>query len=481
MSLKLLHIPLFALALSLPFGIASCGTEPSPPADLPGLRSELAGTNVLITLIDAAAVDHIGAYGFDRDTMPFLSRMAGEGLLFEDATAAAPYTLASVASLMTGEAVDVHGVTEAGELVHESIPMLAERFQAKGYDTAGLSANSHIQGRFGFDRGFGSFRGFWPKLDEHHAVPAAQLKATSAFLVESAKTQTPFFAYWHFLPPHAPYNPPTDFSNPFSEGLEASAGSLDNLMPLSHGSRQPSMEEAKVIEDLYDGSLYYIDSILAQIHSDLVETDQLDNTLWILVSDHGEAFGQHGLWQHARTVYEEMIRVPFVMRFPSSVTSAHRGRVASPVGLSDLHATLVDLYDLASKDSPRPWSSVSLAPLLLAGTPNNTLDDRPPIVSRTAGPGEHIAIRRGNMKLIHQLAPPRNGKPSTGPGTWELFDLTADPNESAPLQPEGDVFISLRRSLKAFRLTARQRARVNARVEIDAETAENLGAIGYGE
>jgi arylsulfatase A-like enzyme len=462
---------------------ASCSSKPAPAHEGLSLPEELVGTNVLITLIDAAAIDHIGAYGFEKDTMPFLSKMAAEGLLFQDVTSPAPYTLASVASLMTGEAVDVHGVTEAGELIDESIPMLAERFQAKGYATDGLSANSHIQERFGFDRGFDSFRGFWPKLDPDHAVPPAQLKAATSFLQSREGASQPFFAYWHFLPPHAPYSPPLDFKNPFSAGMDSAPGSLANLMPLSHGSRTPSTSESEQIESLYNGSLFYIDSVLAQIHAELVATNQLDKTLWIVVSDHGEAFGQHGLWQHARTVYEEMVRVPVIMRFPEGAHSARRGPVMTPVGLSDLHATLVDLYDLGTREARPPWSSASLAPLLQTTSEDSleTLGDRPPIITRTAGPGEHVAIRRGELKLIHILTPPRNGQAVSGPGTWEFYDLSVDPGELHPLPPEGEAFVELRRMLTSFRREARARERTNKRVEIDAETSENLGAIGYGD
>ena len=464
----------------------SCGSNGTLPGPgTPTAAAPLAGKNVLVYLIDACAIDHLAAYGYERDTTPFLSRFAADNLVFEDVTAAAPYTIASVASLMTGEAVDLHGVTQAGEVVSAALPMLAERFQAAGYATAAFSANAHVQERLGFGRGFDSFRGFWPKLDEDHQVPSAQRTAVTDFLEAAVDFERPFFAYVHLLPPHAPYDPPPADRERFAGYLAGSpldaAGALSNLTPLSHAARVPDAAEDQAIRDLYDASLEHVDGVLAAFDASLRELQLDDDTLVVVLSDHGEAFGQHGVWQHARTVYEEMVRVPLVLRFPKTDHLRSHGRIARDVALIDLVPTLIELFDLPGA---RPHSSVSLAELLRKGGPTpGPLADRPPIFTRTAGPREHVAVRAGRYKLVHQLPTPG----TQSPGVWQFFDLVADPGEtssfataeSAPTPELEAAYRELRRGLKSLRADLRLLARDVESVEIDRATQDELGKIGY--
>ena len=459
--------------------MAGCSSE-----DPDGTRGLMRRKHVLVTLIDACATDHLDLYGYDRATMPFLSHLAQDSIVFEDVTAPAPYTIASVASLMTGEAVDVHGVTEAGLRVSDDVDMLAERFARIGYRTSGLSANAHVQQGFGFARGFESFNGFWPDISEVHQVPPDQLTRARQVLAAAAEDSRGLFAYWHFLPPHAPYDPPDRDRRTFAAELAGhpldEAGSLENLMPLSHGSRQPGEAERQAIEDLYDASLRHVDRQLEAIHRELEATGLLDDTLWIVISDHGEAFGQHGVWQHARTVHEEMVRVPLVMHLPKDMRERFPAGVRTePIALTDLVPTLIELFDLRGD---APWSSTSLVPLLEA---DGVLADRPPIVTRTAGPAEHVAIREGDLKLIHRTAGLDEAGERKGPGTWELYDLSTDPGETRRLRhmdpAHVEDFRHLRAELRAFREAAAARASETTEVEIDAATEQHLQDIGYFE
>ena len=440
--------------------------------------ASLAGKNVVVVLLDAVATDHLAFYGYDRATTPHLAEIAAEGWTFTDVTAQAPYTIASVASLMTGEAVDLHGVTEAGEVASEELPMLAERFRAAGYRTAAFSANAHVQRGFGFGRGFDTFERYRPDLSLHHEVPRDQRDAVQAFFASAAEDPTPFFAYVHLLPPHAPYDPPEPARSAFAgEWIGTAfdrAGGLPNLMPLSHGARTPDATERQAIEDLYDASLLHVDGVVRNLDLALDELGLADDTLVVVLSDHGEAFGQHGLWQHARTVYDEMVRVPLVMRLPTDAAWPASGVVDEPVALSDLAPTLMELCDLGGR---APASSTSLVPLL-AGAPS--VERAHPILTRTAGPGEHVAIRFGDFKLIHET---RSG------GPWHLFDLAADPGEQHPIHSAKAApnprleraFRELRGLLMATRGELIAAARTTTSVAVDAATSTDLGVIGYGD
>lgn len=440
----------------------ACGPAPSAPST-PG--GELAGASVLVTLIDACAADHVSALGYERPTTPFLERLARESVVFADATSAAPYTLASVASLMTGEVVDRHGVTEPGDLLPADLALLAEAFRAAGYRTAAASTNMRVHARFGFDRGFDSFELVRPDVEKGgpHVVPPKVLAALARTLERG--DGRPLFAYWHFMPPHAPYDPPEAQRRELAGGLpDARAGSIETLKPFTAGAARPSPELARAIVDLYDASVLYADSVLERVHGMLADSGRLDDTLWIVLSDHGEAFGQHGVWQHSGTVYEEMLRVPLLVRLPGGKGG---GRVAAaPVSLADVFATLRELCALPA---PAPATSASFAALLL--DPSAAAPERPvPLLARTAGPGPHRALRRGDLKLVHRAGEKR----------YELYDLAQDPEERRDLSRERPEVVEELAARLRDEVRAAERLRRRAeRIELDEELRRELAGFGY--
>jgi len=455
--------PALALAALLaPLLAAGCGRADG----VEPLRDELAGCNVLVTLIDACAAGHLASYGYDRATTPYLDRLAGESVLFEDVTAAAPYTLASVASLMTGEQVDMHGVTEAGDVLPEDTTLLAEAFRGAGYATSGLSTNAHVRARFDFDRGFDVFESLRPDLADGrpHAVPEAMVDAARAFV--EAPPAEPWFAYWHFMPPHAPYDPPPPHRDAFAARLpDAAPGSLAYLSALTAGAAQAGPAEREAIVDLYDSGLRYVDAVLADLGARLEASGALERTLWIVLSDHGEAFGEHGIWQHSGNVHRELLHVPLLVRLPGARRAGTR--VAAPVSLVDVYATLADLLRLDA--APRE-TGTSLAGLL-AGEPALEGGRDLPIVARTAGRRPHRSLRRGAHKVIWREAEDR----------WQLYDLEGDPNETDDLARRRPRLLALlREELEVWADRAARRERRRRRIELDESLREELGEIGYG-
>lgn len=429
----------------------------------------LAGANVLITLIDACAVGHLSTYGYERETAPFLDRLADESIVFEDVTAAAPYTLASVASIMTGEIVDVHDVTEAGDVLSEDFTLLAEAFREAGYRTFAASTNMRVHPRFGFDRGFDEFLLERPpdlKEGEVHVVPQKVLRHLKREL--ERESDVPFFGYYHFMPPHAPYAPADAHREVFAGHLPSmKAGSLETLDPLTTGARKARPPLRQAIVDLYDSSIHYIDSMLATIELALERNELLDSTLWVVLSDHGEAFGQHGVFQHSGTVYEEMIRVPLVIRMPGG---EHGGRrIESPIGLVDVYPTLRALFGLRT---PHPETSHSFADLIAAleDGHRDTVTRHAPILTRTASPGAHRALRSGNWKLVHR----------GGEKRYELYDLTFDPRERRDLSRNNpERLAELEAELSFWVREARSIRRSAGRTELDATLRDDLTGVGY--
>ena len=435
---------------------AACGG--GPPSLEPGA---FAGSNVIVTLVDAASAANMSVYGYERPTTPFLEQLASEGVVFDDVTAPAPYTLASVASLMVGEHVDVHRVAIAGDPLPTDLGLLAEGFDQAGYRSLGLSTNAHVHERFGFARGFERFEYIDPLVGKtpFHEVPELLLQKLDAFVREPA--ERPFFAYVHLMPPHAPYDPPPDLRGQFGARSTDREGDLDFLIALSAGVHRPSPQERQRVIDLYDGGMRYADRVLARVAASLQEADVLDDTLWVVLSDHGEAFGEQGMWQHSKLVQERMLRVPLILRLPG----AARGglRVADAVSLVDIHPTLVELCGL---DLDEPSTSVSLLPLL----DGDELSRRPAMIARTAGPGPLTSIRRGKWKASYR----------SQERVWFLHDVEADFDERVDLSArEPQVLLELQAELQAWWQRWRPTAASRQRIELTDELRAHLEALGY--
>ncbi|QDU67773.1 sulfatase [Engelhardtia mirabilis] len=443
-------------AIALALGLVACGGTSAPIE--PGAY---AGKNVIVTLVDAASAAHMSVYGYERPTTPFLEELARQAIVFDDVTASAPYTLASVASLMVGEHVDVHRVAIAGDPLPTDVGLLAEGFDQAGYRSLALSTNAHVHERFGFARGFEQFDYIDPLVGStpFHQVPELLLEKLDAFLEQPR--ERPFFAYVHLMPPHAPYDPPPDLRGLFADGSEGREGDLDFLIALSAGVRRPTPQERQRVCDLYDGGMRYADRILARIAASLERSGVLEETLWVVLSDHGEAFGEQGIWQHSKLVQERMLRVPLILRLPGA---AHGGQhVAEPVSLVDIHPTLVELCGL---DLDPRSTSVSLLPLI----DGRELPRRPALIARTAGPGPLTSIRRGRWKATYR----------SQERTWLLHDVEADFDERDDRSAdEPEVLLELQAELQAWWQRWRPTAASRQRIELTDELRAHLEALGY--
>ena len=427
------------------------------------------GASVLVTLLDAGAPRRSSAYGFERPTTPFLEMLASEGTRFDDASAAAPYTLASVASLFTGLSADAHRVLQAGDTLPDDVPTLAESFQAGGYATFGLSSNGHIHRRFGFNRGFEPFEFHHARLDAtpHHQVPERLWASLRAQLDRVSSDQRPFFGYVHLMPPHAPYDPPEVFRTRLApEAQDALLGSMEHLTPLTVGLRQAEAAEAERIARLYDASFAYADSQLAELQSELLVRGLDQNLVWVVLSDHGEAFGEHGLFQHSGRVDEEMLRSLLLWRLPKSARrGALRGgqTVKTPLSTAALGATLLDLVGLEPLPTRTRRARLESFLQRLNGSGEQ------PVVARTAGPGPTTSYRDGNWKLIHYAQS----------GRYELFDLGTDPGERSDLVArEPERVERLQAALAEYRQTERPQGG-SRRVALTPELRQELEALGY--
>lgn len=456
--------------------------DPRPPPDV----------NVVVFLIDTLRADRLGAYGYkNRPTSPYIDQLAREGVRFENAYAAAPWTLPSVASLFTSTCICRHNTISRRTKLGVKIETLSEKLDRCGYDTYALYANGFLNPKFGLTRGFDFFA----------ASPRNNALKVGAAL--GPDPDTPLFLYVHNLEPHNPYH----FAPPHTDGFRDVKDDVRARMRTHydawkkaveldfHAGRDPgSTDVTEELEghiaalnemredysELYDASVRFADTHVGSTVKKLRDLKIWRKTLFIILSDHGEELGDHGGWLHDQSVYEEMLRVPLIIRFPAGEFA---GKVVTePVSLVDVLPTVME-YLGRSELTDQDAQGHSLMPLVRGQAAGWA--DEPIVVGmrvnvtnyykkwREARGDVNIALRLGNWKGIWNVQP----------DTFELYDLVSDPRETSNRAGEHPAIVE--RLLNHARLwldDCRSRSRdADDAGPLDEETRKSLNAIGYVE
>ncbi len=457
---------------------------------------------MLLITIDTLRADHLSAYGYARRTSPSLDALAAEGALFEVAYSESNTTNPSHATILTGVPMRAHGVVNTPQgLDAPGVATLAERFRAAGYATAAIVSARHLnRGPSGFGRGFGSY------LDvEETERPAGDSVALAREWIE-ANAHEPFFVWLHLFDPHTTYDPPppydTRFPSPPAPRIDVIFGRLSqdeffrtHAMPAAEraalsadfsrnfegtiGYNRIGLTSAEVahLNALYDGEIAYVDAMLGDLFADLKRLGLDDHMLVVVTSDHGEAFGEHGLYAIHRTIYEETLRVPLILRYPGRIPAGQR--LQTPVQHLDIAPTVLGYAGLSPSESLR---GESLAPLLSDGA-------APPIRPLFADHTRLYAgmVRDGPWKLIVSRPEMKAKAIAAGvqkrvlvrihPDAQELYDLASDPGETRNLADSQAAITERLQRLGTERFPPETRT-PSARA-VDAETSERLRALGY--
>lgn len=408
--------------------IALTSTACSRPAqELPRARS------VVFITIDTLRADHVGAYGYAKARTPNLDALASRGALFERAYAAAPITLPSHATLMTGRYPPGHGSRDNGLRILPDVPTLAEALKAHGLKTAAFVAAFPLDRQFGLSRGFDVYGDHIPRGPDGRVAnerPASQvvdeaiawLRQLGVDPQPPAPSGAPAFFLWvHFFDPHAPYGDP-------SSGRSAL--------------------------DRYDDEIATVDREIGRLLSALGTARA--QTLVVVAGDHGEAFGEHGEYAHSIFVYDTTLRVPLVMSGPGVPGGL---RVAEAVTLADVAPTVSRLTGAAMKEV----DGVDVSPVFRGtalGRRELYAESFAPLVEFGWAPLR--AVRAGNWKLVAAPKP-------------ELFDVENDPGEARNLI---EAQTATARDLEA-RVNRYSSAELPGAAGADREAAERLRALGY--
>jgi len=417
--------------------------------------------DVILITLDAARADRFSYAGHPRLTTPFIDGLAQESLVFSDAYALVPYTLASVPTMITGLSFIDHGVVGHEDVLSQDAVTLAEIFSQSGYHTACFSATPNNSRAKGFDQGYEVFREVWTEGVGRKENRRARFMAKTVveWLDTIKDDQRPLHLQVHMVPPHAPYDPSPRFdlfSDPTYDG--PCDGFHKTLAAIDGGSLEAAPECIEHLLNLYDGNLRAADHAVERIVKALRKRPRWRNTVVLVTSDHGEAFWEHGQLGHNSTVYSEMLHVPFVLRMPEGFddSGVDTGRLAT---LADIVPTMLGAAGLPV---PQFQDSVNLLE-------TDTDTGGRFFVSRTATAPQVNGIRSLRWSLMVNAA-----------GSGVLFDISNDPEELRDTRYDHPMrYIGLGKIMSA---TIRRPAQLLASVATDDITDEEralLETLGY--
>lgn len=339
----------FCCAL-LPILVAGCACAEMPPANPEDL-------NVIVIVLDSLRADHLGCYGYHRNTSPFIDALAKEGVVFEQAIAPSTYTRQSVAAILMGILPSMNSLSTGWfARPDRAIQGMGELFAGAGYSTVFLTDSPAFE-RAPFGAGFtDAARVPTPWGGSGSGAELSERALEFAKKYRGGK----FLMYVHYLDPHLPYRPPDDyylrfapkrFPNPLDIYTDVKPN-VPKLVAEGFGPGEPRYED---LVTSYDGEIALNDHAIALLFEGLKNLEVLDRTLVIVTADHGEEFLDHGFVEHAWTVYSEATRVPLIFWRPGMFAP---NRIAARVSLCDLLPTLTRL--LAAPCSRTDFSGAAL-------------------------------------------------------------------------------------------------------------------------
>ena len=384
--------------------------------------------NVVLIVVDTLRADHLGCYGYGRDTSPNVDALAAEGLVFEQLIAPAIPTHPAFTTLNTGQFSITHGVVAHGgdHDVPRTAPWLPRIFQQQGYTTCAV--DNLADWRYGFGRGYE----FYIDPTKRRALSIncdnREINRRVIPWIEQHKEEQ-FFLFVHYWDPHTPYLPPRAYRTLFYKGdpCDKRHHSLEGMEahPLGRTWRETwfkklgkDIRDAAYIEALYDGEIRYCDEGVGELLGTLERLGLNETTLVVFTSDHGEVMCRNGIFFDHHGLYEENLHVPLVLRGPD-VTA---GRVPHMAAEVDVAPTLLDLCGIPV---PEVMEGVSLAPWVRR---ERNDDVRDAVVCEECTWQMKWAIRTARHKFILAREPDFYGTPMR-----ELYDLAEDPQETKNL------------------------------------------------
>jgi len=469
--------------------------------------------NIILLVMDSVRTANLSCYGYERATTPNIDRLATQGTLFEQAISVSCWTLPVHASLFTGLYPLNHGLTVSNDALPDNFPTLARRLKTLGYQTACFSNNPYISAATGLTQGFDTVEDIWRstrprgarrtltskflkrverrgppmkaivqgvewlryvrsiimRMGEGRDDSGARLtnEKIKAWLTQTRKPDVPFFVFVNYMECHERYNPPSPYNRRFmptrfSPWRVARVG--PNKAAILGGSEKRRVEDLEIVRALYDGALNYLDHRIGELVKFIEGLGILDDTLLVVASDHGDSLGEHDHLGHRMTLYEQLVRVPLVIRCPARFQPGTQ--VAQQVQLADLYPTFLKLAGADPAEVEASGFHSLLAP------PDPSV--RPFTVA------ENTAPKSLNNMLLRMIRTDRYKYIWKSNQQHELYDLAGDPAETTNLFPtRPDLARRLIEQLEAWERGLEDKRIETREAEYDEATLQRLRGLGY--
>jgi len=461
-------------------------------------------SNIILIVMDTTRRDHLPCYGYTRNTTPELDGLARESLLFTNAYSPSPWTLPSHASLMTGLYPSTHGADynvntsskPAVNLLRQDFITLAEILSQYRYRTAGVVGATFCHRYFGIAQGFDYYNDDFRTVNHdlnHYAIfqIANKLFSLSNFFIRHGyhgiriasklneiafswlekNYRYPFFLFINYFDPHWPYSPPSPYDLLFKGKNERliinNHGNDWNLFAKVINNHHSLTDEEKChLLSQYDGEIAYLDYQIGKLVERLKSLNIYDESMIIITADHGESFGEHNLMDHGRALYEELLHIPLIIKYPLSHTI--KGTCSAPVSLIDIMPTVLSTLDI-----PTPHT-------IQGKVVTEALADRKVFAEHYRDKlwiekfGERfdrdlIAVYSGDFKYIW-----------ASHGKHELYNVNGDPQEAHNLIHELPAIVTTMDEEIKKRLAQFESSRAgNDLLQVDDAIKEKLEALGY--
>lgn len=450
--------------------------------------------NVVLLTIDTLRADRLGCYGHSGRLTPNIDRLANSGTRFDQAISGGSWTQAAFPVLLTSSYAAMYGGC-LGRLAPER-PSPIETLASYGYATGGFSTNIHLGRRTGFDRGFSHFEDLDPgesdprlrriKGGQHllqkeltHSLLGpigvrtrpARLFSSAADVTDSVcnwlgQVQTPFFAWAHYMDVHWPYHLSETLKHPKDIAQSWRDLAVMNGRSNFNGDGAMTPEQRDRFIYLYEKSLKYVDDQVGRLIDMIRSSSHADNTVIVIVADHGEEFLEHGRWGHWESnLHDEILRVPLIVSMPN----APQGQVIrQQVRLLDLMPTILDLCGCSVSDDVLGTSMASLL-----GHGETPYDGTEAISEMRRDPWHRIAVRTGSFKYIWD---------NKRPDQPELYDLRNDPAETQNVRDQFPQEVSHFQAVvdeHRQRVADTEPAVAVPKPPVDEDVARRLRDLGY--
>ncbi len=448
--------------------------------------------NIIFILIDTLRAYHLPMYGYSRPTAPRLTALAENGMTFKRMYAPASATRPSVASLFSSLYPAVHKTNYERDYLPDSIVTLAEVLRDGGYQSIGIAANPNVSPVFGFAQGFDHYEmassdsafkittlgsvaedtlgrkidALFAKGDEFSGLADNMTDITLRRIVQ--REQKPTFLYVHYIDPHWPYTPPKPYDKAFDAERTPSIRQ-PNVDPLSLVSDRVPQDKVSHTLDQYDGEILFADHHIARLLDGLEQAGMLKNAMIIVTSDHGEEFWEHGQRGHDKSLYEEVLHIPFLLSWPGRIPAG--STFDEMTNLVDVMPTILDMVGLKAVPGLQGFS---MKAQLLQQAPANP--QRKFFAQQKNDQRAIEMVRHHRYKFIRHLRGPQQG-------VEEFYDLERDPLERTNLASLAQTHVAAwRTELDLFAKLAEQANLlvVHQQVDkLDEGMVKALRALGY--